>query len=286
MKTSGRTRKRIASTTNPQHDPRRESSDQNSIKLKLTIAYDGTNHQGWQAQKNGVTIQQRIEEALQSLFPSVARIHGSSRTDTGVHALGMAAHVTIPKSEFHMTVRKVPLALNAFLPDDIRIINASRVPIGFHARFDCQRKQYRYQIWNHRTANPLLRSFTWHVPVKLDLDRMRQAAQGFVGKHDFRSLAANQDYESEDTVRTLFRCDLQASGSLITIIMEGDGFLYKMCRAIVGTLHQVGRGKKSAEDIPQILNQRARQYAGMTAPAHGLTLYRVLYSPPKQRDRF
>ncbi len=250
-----------------------------TIKLKLTVAYDGTRYRGWQTQRNSATIQQHIQESLQKLFPSVRRIHGSSRTDTGVHALGMAAHVEIPEAEFRMTVRKAPLALNRFLPEDIRIVDARKVSRKFHAQFDCQRKQYRYQIWNHRAANPLLRFTAWHVPQKLNLEKMQKAAQQMVGRHDFRSLAARRPGEPEDTVRQLFRCNVRASGPLITIVMEGDGFLYKMCRAIVGTLRQVGSGKTNPEDIPKILNQKTRRDAGMTAPAHGLTLFRVFYSP-------
>ncbi len=267
--------------------PADSDSKEDLLKFKLTIAYDGTQYRGWQVQPNAVTVQQTIEEALRHLFPSVRRLHGSSRTDTGVHALGMVAHVEIPKAEWRMTARKLPLALNAFLPEDIRIAQAVRVPSHFHARFDCQRKQYRYQIWNHRAQNPLLRNVAWHVPVPLDPRRMQAGAQYFLGKQDFRSLAANRDYEMEDTVRTMFRCDVKRSGPLLTLIIEGDGFLYKMCRAIAGTLHQVGTGKLAPDGVREILQHQARQYAGMTAPAHGLTLYRVFYhsstSSPKGR---
>lgn len=251
------------------------------VKLKLTIAYDGTNYLGWQVQNDGVTVQQRVEEALRHLFPSVPRIQGSSRTDSGVHAMGMVAHAEIARSEFRMPIRKVALALNAHLPEDIRILAAQRVSNRFHARFDSHRKQYRYQVWNHRASNPLLRNYAWHVPVPLDLTNMRVAAQHFLGRQDFRSLAANRDYEIENTVRTLFRCDIRQTGPLLMVVMEGDGFLYKMCRAIVGTLCLVGKGKLSPDTIPELLQKKARQYAGVTAPAHGLTLYRVYYSKPR-----
>ena len=254
------------------------------VKLKLTIAYDGARYRGWQTQRNAVTVQQRVEEALYQLFPSAQRVRGASRTDAGVHALGMAAHVEIPEEEFRMTAKKALLAINRFLPEDIRIVEVCKVSHEFHAQFDCQRKQYRYQIWNHRAANPLLRSTAWHVPVKLNLNLMRKAARHFVGRRDFRSLAARRNGEPEDTVRQLFRCSVRASGPLITIIMEGDGFLYKMCRAVAGTLRQVGQGGKAPDDVPKMLGQKARRYAGMTAPAHGLILFRVFYSLPKRRD--
>jgi tRNA pseudouridine38-40 synthase len=247
------------------------------LKFKLTIAYDGFNYAGWQVQKSGVGVQQRVEEALGKLFPSVGRIHSSSRTDTGVHALGMVAHVEIACAEFKMAPAKLALAINAHLPEDIRVSSARRCRPDFHARFDAAGKQYRYFVWNHPAMNPLLRRQAWQVPRKLDFRAMRSAAHFFLGKHDFKSLAATRSYEMESTVRTLNRCDLKRSGPLLTFIIEGDGFLYKMCRGIVGTLVQVGEGKIAASDIKQILESKDRRVAGMTAPACGLVLWRVYY---------
>ncbi len=248
-----------------------------TIKLKLTIAYDGTAYQGWQVQKIGVGVQQKVEEALAKIFPSVRRIMSSSRTDTGVHALGMVADVNIVRSEFKMTLHKLPLAVNAWLPEDIRVVSAQRVPNTFHSRFHASGKQYRYAIWNHTSMNPLLRTQAWHVPVKLDVKAMQLAARHLVGEHDFRSFAANHSYKIEDTVRTLTRCDIKRSGSLLTFVIEGDGFLYKMCRGIVGTLVQLGRGKFSEAELKQMLAAKDRRVAGMTAPAHGLVLWKVFY---------
>src|SRR5664279_4550233 len=128
-----------------------------TLKFKLVIAYDGTAYQGWQVQKTGTGVQEKIEVAFGRMFPSVKRLHSSSRTDTGVHALGMVAHVEIPRAEFKMTVPRLALALNAFLPDDIRVLSASRVSETFHARFHASGKQYRYTVWNHIAMNPLLR---------------------------------------------------------------------------------------------------------------------------------
>ena len=158
-----------------------------NLKFKLVIAYDGTAYQGWQVQKIGTGVQEKIEAAFGKMFPSVKRIHSSSRTDTGVHALGMVAHVEIPRAEFKMPVARLALALNAFLPDDIRVLSAVRVPEKFHARFDATGKQYRYFVWNHAAMNPLLQNRAWHFPVKVDLAKMRAAAKLFIGKHDFRS---------------------------------------------------------------------------------------------------
>jgi len=248
------------------------------LKFRLTIAYDGTAYAGWQVQMIGLGVQQKVEEALAKLFPSQPRVHGSSRTDSGVHALGLVAHVEIPRSEFRMTVRKLALALNAHLPEDIRVLAAARCRAGFHARFDATGKQYRYRVWNLGAMNPLLRTQTWHVPVKLDLRAMRAAAKRFVGRHDFRSFTANPGYERESTVRRLTRCEVRRSGPLLTFILEGDGFLYKMCRGIVGTLVQVGQGKIAPADIRRILAHRDRRVAGMTAPAHGLVLWKVFYA--------
>ncbi len=254
------------------------------MKFKLIIAYDGTNYAGWQIQKIGLGVQQLVEESLGKIFPSVKRIHSSSRTDTGVHALGMVAHVEIPRDEFKMAVNKLALAINSYLPPDIRVMSATRCAEKFHARFDATGKQYRYLVWNHHAMNPLLRHQAWHVGHKLDWVQMRAAAKHFLGKHDFKSLAGTRSYEMESTVRTLTRCDIKRSGELLTVTIEGDGFLYKMCRGIVGTLVQVGQGKIGAAEIPKILASKDRRVAGMTAPAHGLILWKVFYAR-KRTDR-
>ena len=248
------------------------------LKFKLLIAYDGTAYEGWQVQKIGRGVQQLIEMAFRRVFPSVQRIHSSSRTDTGVHALGMVAHVEIPKREFRMKLAKLPLAINAHLPPDIRILSAKRASAEFHARFDATGKQYRYFVWNHSAMNPLMRLYAWHVSPKLDVAAMRRAAKLFLGKHDFKSFAGTRNYEMETTIRTVTRCDLLKNGPLLTFFIEGDGFLYKMCRGIVGTLVQLGRGKFSESDIKAMLAARDRRAGGMTAPAHGLVLWRVFYA--------
>src|SRR5450432_2889270 len=255
------------------------------MKFKLTIAYDGTAYQGWQVQKIGTGVQEKIETAFGKIFPGVKRIHSSSRTDTGVHALGMVAHVEIPRAEFKMPAGRLTLALNAFLPDDIRVLSAVRVPEKFHARFNATGKQYRYFVWNHPVMNPLLQNRAWHFPAKLDVKAMRAAAKFFLGKHDFQSFAATRSYEMASNVRTLTRCDIKKSGENFTFIIEGDGFLYKMCRGIAGTLVQVGQGKIAAAEIKNILASRDRRVAGMTAPAHGLVLWKVFYLKSRSSRR-
>jgi tRNA pseudouridine38-40 synthase len=254
-----------------------------SVKFKLTIAYDGTAYQGWQVQKIGTGVQEKIEAAFGKMFPSVKRIHSSSRTDTGVHALGMVAHVEIPRAEFKMPAARLALALNSFLPDDIRVLSAVRVPEKFHARFNATGKQYRYFVWNHPAMNPLLQNRAWHFPIKLDLAKMRAAAKLFIGKKDFRCFAGTRSYEMASNVRTLTRCDIKKSGAQFTFVIEGDGFLYKMCRGIVGTLVQVGQGRIPLEKVVEILASRDRRVAGMTAPAHGLVLWKVFYQPLRHK---
>lgn len=257
------------------------------MKFKLTISYDGTHYEGWQVQKIGTGVQEKVEEALAKLFPSRPRLHSSSRTDTGVHAVGMVAHFEVPETQSRMTSRKLALALNAWLPEDVRIVSAAKATKGFHARFGATGKQYRYFVWNHPAMNPLIRLTAWHVPRPLDLSAMQRAAASLVGRHDFQSFAANPGYAKASTVRTLTRCTLSKKGPLLTFIIEGDGFLYKMCRGIVGTLVQVGLGKFPAEQVKNMLAEKDRRVAGMTAPAQGLVLWKVNYkrganSPPSR----
>jgi len=189
----------------------------------------------------------------------------------------MVVHFEVPAARGKITPFRLMLAINAHLPEDIRVMAAARSDQRFHARFDARGKQYRYFVWNHPAMNPLLAHRAWHVTRRLDVAAMRQAACLFVGRRDFRSLAATRSYEPESTVRNVTRCDLTKSGNLLTCVIEGDGFLYKMCRGIAGTLVQVGQGKIAPAEIPAMLEQKDRRVAGMTAPAHGLVLWRVLY---------
>jgi tRNA pseudouridine38-40 synthase len=247
------------------------------VKIKLTIAYDGGAYAGWQVQRVGLGVQQLVEDALAKILPVATRLHSSSRTDAGVHALGMVAQFETPAARLSMPMRKLALALNAHLPADIRVMAAARAKPDFDARFDAKGKQYRYHIWNGPAMNPLMRHFAWHVARPLDVKAMRAAAELFLGTHDFKSFAATRDYEMKSTVRTLRRCDVQRRGPLLTVIIEGDGFLYKMCRGIAGTLAQIGQGKIAVDEVKNILDKKDRRAAGMTAPAHGLVLWKVFY---------
>ena len=255
-----------------------------TLKFKLVVAYDGTAYEGWQVQKTGTGVQEKIEAALVKLFPSGPRLHSSSRTDTGVHALGMVAHFEVLRAESRMPASKLALALNAWLPGDIRVVSAAGAKPDFHARFQAQGKQYRYVVWNRPAMNPLLRATAWHVPRPLNVAAMRAAARLFVGRHDFLSFTANQGYAHGSTVRNLTRCDVKRSGAQFTFIIEGDGFLYKMCRAIVGTIVQVGQGKFPPAEIRTMLALKDRRRAGINAPAHGLVLWKVFYPKAKHRS--
>ena len=201
------------------------------LKFKLTIAYDGTQYEGWQVQKTGTGVQEKVEAALAKLFPSRPRVHSSSRTDTGVHALGMVAHFEVPRAECRMAPRKLALALNAWLPEDIRVLAAARAAHGFHARFNAAGKQYRYFVWNHAAMNPLIRHTAWHVPRPLDLRAMRAAAPCFVGRHDFQSFAANPGY-----ARAIHR-------------PHADALRANAARAVANVRHR--RGRVSLQDVPR-----------------------------------
>ncbi len=250
------------------------------VRLRLEIAYDGTAYQGWQAQKVGTGVQSLVEAALQRLFPGAGAVHGCSRTDTGVHARALIAHVDLPLPEWRMSARKLVLALNAHLPADIRLLAARRVPPEFHARFQATGKEYRYLIWNHAALHPLHRHQAWHVTRPLDLPAMKAAARHFVGRHDFAAFTVNPGYRRRSTVRTVTHCEVRRRGPAITVVIAGDGFLYKMCRSVVGTLVQVGMGKFAPDDLPALLAGRDRRATGMTAPAHGLVLWKVHYPRP------
>src|SRR5262249_46065493 len=204
-------------------------------------------------------------------------VQGSSRKAGRVPPPGMLARFGAPGKQSKMPPHKLALPRNHGLPERIRVLSAARASEKFHARFDAKGKQYRYFVWNHTAMNPLRRGTAWHVPRALDLKAMRAAAPLFVGKHDFKSFAANRNYEMETTVRTLTRCDFKKKGPLLMFTIEGDGFLYKMCRGIVGTIVQIGLGKFPASEIKAMLAQKDRRVAGMTAPAHGLVLWKVFY---------
>ena len=239
----------------------------------LMLAYDGTDFSGWQRQRSQRTIQQTLEEALFELTGAEATLHASGRTDAGVHALGQVVHFLTAAPHDPATFVK---ALNATLPDDIRVLSAREAPQSFHATVDATSKMYRYVIDNGRVADPFQRRYAWHVFRPLDADAMRAAGQALVGRHDFRSFETNWPNRMS-SVRTVMKVEAARVGDCVRVEVEADGFLYHMVRAITGTLTLVGKRKWPVERVAEALAAQDRGRAGPTAPAQGLCLVRVEY---------
>jgi tRNA pseudouridine38-40 synthase len=278
--------------------------------LKLTLSYDGTRLVGWQRQAEGDSVQGVLEDALARFEGRPVTVHGAGRTDAGVHALGQVASVEVT---FAHDVSTLARALNAQLPEDVRILAVEDVAPGFHARFDARAKTYRYCIRTGPIASPFERAFAWHVPQPLDVAAMRQAAARLLGRHDFSSFrsigtdvpdavrvlhvsavvettgavawaaspatttpSASRSTSTATTTPPASRCFSDA-GPLLTYEVSGDGFLRHMVRAIVGTLVEVGRGWRDPAGMDALLEAKDRARAGATAPPHGLFLVRVDY---------
>ena len=267
--------------------------------FKITVAYDGTDYVGWQRQANGVSIQALIEDALHSIDGRAVAVAGAGRTDSGVHALGQVAAFTIERA---LSPDAVVRAINAHLPDAVRIMSADEVPPSFHPRFDAIAKTYRYRIWTGEVVSPFEHRYAWHVTGALDVDAMCAAARSIEGQHDFaafqaaasevatttRLVARSAIFTTEDAEdsegKTFWpaRFELRVpgvlrGGELIVYEVTGTGFLRHMVRTIVGTLVEVGRGRRPVEWMAEVLASRDRAAAGPTAPAAGLFLVRVDY---------
>lgn len=243
--------------------------------FRLTLEYDGRDFAGWQVQPGGQrTVQGALEAAVERVTGRAVRVIGSGRTDAGVHAQGQVASVRV---ETRLEPDQLSRALNGVLPADVAVLGAERVPEDFHARHDARSKLYCYRIWNGASPSPLRAPRAWHVARPLDLGAMRPAAQALVGTHDFACFRATGS-GAGSSVRTLTRCQLEGEARAeIRLLVEGDGFLRHMVRALVGTLVEVGRGQRPAGSMPAVLAARDRGRAGRTAPAHGLSLVRVDY---------
>ncbi|MCK5826151.1 MAG: tRNA pseudouridine(38-40) synthase TruA [Desulfuromusa sp.] len=242
-------------------------------RIKLIIAYDGTNYVGWQYQPNGISVQQRLEQALQQLTGIIHTVYSAGRTDSGVHARGMVCHLT--------TERNLPLSawregVNRFLPDDIAVRHVELVDDQFHARFSARGKHYRYTILRDQIRSPLERKNSWLVKKPVDLERMQQAAQNFIGQHDF-ALFRTSGCSAKTTIREIFSIDFSEEGSLLHIDIRGSGFLRNMIRIMVGTLIEIGRGKRSVAEIQRLLEGTGYEAVPLTAPAHGLCLMEVWF---------
>ena len=246
-------------------------------RLKLIVAYDGRPFAGWQSQANGNGIQDHLETAFERICSERIRVHGAGRTDAGVHAIAQVAHLDLPARRYG-TDRWVS-ALNGVLPPTIRVMRCQFVSDSFHARFGAKGKVYRYHIWNADVLPPLEIGRAWHVRNPIDTAAMMTAAKDFTGKHDFASFAANRGAPVMDTIRTIRHISVRNAGPRITIEVEGDGFLYKMVRLMVGALVRVGLGMAARDEIRARLKapRRVISQGRSAAPAAGLFLLRVRY---------
>lgn len=242
-------------------------------RIKLIVAYDGTEYSGWQIQPEAPTIEMYLDKAIRELTGENVHVTGASRTDAGVHAYGNVAvfdtESTIPGDRF-------TFALNRFLPDSIVIQDSWEVSVDFHPRHCDTRKTYEYRILNTAVPLPQKRNFTWHVAGSIDIEKMKEAAAYIVGEHDFKSFCCVRT-QAESTVRTIYSLEVLQEGSEIIIRIKGNGFLYNMVRIITGTLIQVGKGRFKPEYVKQMLEAEDRTVAGQTAPPQGLTLVGIEY---------
>lgn len=254
--------------------------------VKLTIAYDGTRYVGWQRQARGTSLQQLIEAALEAIEGRPVRVTGSGRTDAGVHALGQVASAEL---RHPLAAPDLLRAINARLPDDVRVLDVAEAPPGFNARFAARSKTYRYRILNSAVGDPFERRLAWRVPHDLDVGAMRTALGLLVGTHDFAAFRA-VDSRPRSTERTILAASLWRGlehpaaqrPDVLVVEITGTGFLRHMVRTIVGTLVEVGQGRRPAASVNEALAARDRRLAGPTAPAHGLFLVRVGYEEPPQ----
>lgn len=249
-------------------------------RVKMIVAYDGTNYCGWQIQNNGLTIEEVLNKTLTELLKEKITVTGASRTDSGVHAEG---NVAVFDTENRMPADKICFALNQRLPDDIRILQSEEVAPDYHPRKQNCIKTYEYKIMNRKIEIPTLRLYTHFCYYPLDVDKMREAGAYLVGEHDFKSFCTARG-QAEETVRTIYSLDIEKAGDLITIRIKGSGFLYNMVRIIAGTLMKVGMGVYPPSHVEEIIDARDRNAAGPKAAAKGLTLVSLDYEKELEKE--
>lgn len=243
------------------------------VRVKLVVAYDGTNYCGWQMQDNGITVEEVLNRELSDLLKEDIKVIGASRTDSGVHALG---NVAVFDTETRIPPEKISFALNQRLPEDIRIQESCQVADDFHPRFCDTIKTYEYSIWNSRFPNPMVRLYSKFVYYNIDVDKMQKAADYLVGEHDFKSFCSTRT-QIENTVRTVTEITFRKEGNMIIMKICGTGFLYNMVRIIMGTLLKCGMGMYEPEHVKEILEACDRAKAGPKAEACGLKLVGIEY---------
>ena len=241
--------------------------------IKLTICYDGSRYAGWQFQKNALSIQEVIQDAIKKITGEKVNLAGSSRTDAGVHAEAQIANF---KTHTKIPLDNLKLALNSCLPRDIVVTHIEEVGLKFNSQHNAKYKIYRYTIFNNDYLDPFMRKYAAKCFFKLDIAKMRKAAKILTGRHDFKSFQT-VDGEEKNAIRKIEYIKIEKSGDIVYIYMKADGFLYNMARAIVGTLVEVGRGKFGVEKTIEILAKKDRRFCGPTMPAKGLCLVKVLY---------
>jgi tRNA pseudouridine38-40 synthase len=241
--------------------------------FRITVQYDGTNYHGWQIQASGRTVQGELRRALSLLDHRPVTVYGAGRTDAGVHAEGQVANFFVERA---FELRELRDAINGNLDRDIRVLEVIPVPDSFNARNSAKQKTYRYRIWTGDVISPFAYRFVHHHRSRLDIEEMRRASEALIGAHDFSAFTVASS-EAEDHLRTLTRLDIDETANEISIVLSADGFLRYMVRTIVGTLIEVGRGKRMATSVAATLESRDRVTAGPSAPANGLTLVRVDY---------
>ena len=251
------------------------------MRLRLTIAYDGTPFRGWQSQPGGRTIQDILEAAAASILAQPVSIQGSGRTDAGVHANGQVAHFDVPDS-CRMDPSAWLRALNVHLPPEIRIMAAAATSPDFHSRFLATGKTYRYHLWNAPVLPPLMHNRAWHVPHSIDLSLLESATRLLTGTHDFAAFAAFRgDPRSDaDTIRTIHSASLSVSGPDLSLTWSGNGFLYRMVRLLTGAAIRVATGRESLAWLESLLLNPGARKNHHLAPAAGLSLVSVSYDPP------
>lgn len=242
-------------------------------RVMLIVAYDGTNYHGWQMQPNAVTIEQILNEKLSELLKEDIQVIGASRTDAGVHAEG---NVAVFDTNTSIPGEKISYALNHLLPEDIVIQESFEVEPDFHPRKCESIKTYQYRILNRNFNLPVKGRNAYHFYRKLDLDKMREAAAYFVGKHDFKNFCSSHT-QAKSTIRIIYSFDIEEEDEEIVLTVSGNGFLYNMVRMLTGTLLDVGTGRMSPDKIPELLAAKERVHSPNTAPARGLTLLDIEY---------